>query len=125
MAELFNMKQFIKNIADKLSRICLPSKLYIAFGLFLIILTLRNKKKTLFVKILSISYIGLISFIFDILCKQGYGFIVWFLLILPFIMVPLIILITTINFAGNIKNMVSEGRFKKGKTKPITKNRKR
>ena len=97
MEKLFNMKEMINNLVSKISALCLPSKIYLVLGLFLILVTLGNTKKTILGKIFYISYIGLIAFIFDILCKSGYEFIVWLLLILPFIIIPLMLSMTTIN----------------------------
>jgi hypothetical protein len=115
MEDLFNMKQMVNNIITKLSLMCLPSQIYLAMGLLIILITLGNSKKTIIGKIFYISYIGLIAFIFDILCKSGYEFIVWFLLILPFIIIPIVLFISTVKLMKTIKVITNNARTKKNK----------
>ena len=83
------MSSSLDNVVNLVKNACLPAKIYLGIFAFNAISSLYIKKMniTTHIAALSISVlIGFLIFLFDnYLCNQGYEFIVWIIIIGPFV----------------------------------------
>jgi hypothetical protein len=97
----------------KFKDICLPSQIYMVIGLLGIAVNIMNPKSSIIAKILSILVVGLFSFVFDILCKAGYTFMAWILLLLPYCLALIFLITMVVTFNSKFKKLMNSGKYKK------------
>ena len=114
MAKLRKLSPSLSNNSSfDLRRMCTPATLYFVISLiFLIIMGVSNLNETdrlclgdyscyvgsnTMVFLLNAIYILFWTFILDLMCKNGYGSISWFILLLPFLLSLAILAVVMMN----------------------------
>ena len=77
----------MNNVSNKsFLNICLPSLIYLILGLISIVMMLFNQIKV-FLTFIQLLLIVFWTWILNLICKAGYTWVSWMLLLLPFIII--------------------------------------